>query len=112
MRGATLEILKGEIDYKISIHAPREGSDCYDALEKFTRDIFLSTLPVRGATKSKLFVVVDSVISIHAPREGSDAGGVLQLGRSVISIHAPREGSDLFCQSFKASFRHFYPRSP
>ena len=94
MRGATLEILKGEIDYKISIHAPREGSDCYDALEKFTRDIFLSTLPVRGATKSKLFVVVDSVISIHAPREGSDAGGVLQLGRSVISIHAPREGSD------------------
>ena len=94
MRGATLEILKGEIDYKISIHAPREGSDCYDELEKFTRDIFLSTLPVRGATKSKLFVVVDSVISIHAPREGSDAGGVLQLGRSVISIHAPREGSD------------------
>ena len=82
MRGATLEILKGEIDYKISIHAPREGSDCYDALEKFTRDIFLSTLPVRGATKSKLFVVVDSVISIHAPREGSDGitGVIIRFG--------------------------------
>ena len=61
-------------EIKISIHAPREGSDS-------TR-----------ACASGCWIS----ISIHAPREGSDeqlTGGVETLFK--ISIHAPREGSDL-----------------
>ena len=58
--------------YKISIHAPREGSD------QWCGQCFLS-LP----------------ISIHAPREGSDFCEFVFDGVDVgISIHAPREGSD------------------
>ena len=58
---------------KISIHAPREGSD------------------VDGDE----LALVQDVISIHAPREGSDAGRSRRRGPVFcISIHAPREGSD------------------
>ena len=75
---------------KISIHAPREGSD----------------LP------HELYLVAVVLISIHAPREGSDlgllAGGQLQL----ISIHAPREGSDLAGHSGERASGDFNPRSP
>ena len=59
--------------YKISIHAPREGSD-----------VFWLIVPVP-----------EPQISIHAPREGSDGrqGGCFQRVMPI-SIHAPREGSD------------------
>ena len=56
---------------KISIHAPREGSD-------------------RRAAGPCL----DTIISIHAPREGSDQARNTQSPKRPISIHAPREGSD------------------
>ena len=58
---------------RISIHAPREGSD--DGIP---------ALAVRLAG-----------ISIHAPREGSDTVTLRLLALELISIHAPREGSDL-----------------
>ena len=34
----------------ISIHAPREGSDCFRVLFSSLTSLFLSTLPARGAT--------------------------------------------------------------
>ena len=58
--------------HKISIHAPREGSDL-------------------GSSKNNYSV---RVISIHAPREGSDKGRQSVDIVFAISIHAPREGSD------------------
>ena len=57
----------------ISIHAPRTGSDL--AYERFVRDLMH--------------------ISIHAPRTGSDAARPLLVPTMPISIHAPRTGSDL-----------------
>ena len=83
-----------QVYLSISIHAPREGGDCYLKIP----DFFL-------------------IISIHAPREGGDQsrkaerqgtlyfnprpprGGRLHsvstmCALSVISIHAPREGGD------------------
>ena len=120
---------------KISIHAPREGSDGED---------------VRGDPSF-------SFISIHAPREGSDAVIVYFLSflsnfnpRSprgerpdapqrhnrtarfqstlpargattstcflsliwIISIHAPREGSDFQIVGVVFGIRDFNPRSP
>ena len=59
-------------NFKISIHAPRVGSDCAGA--------------AAGAAET---------ISIHAPRVGSDPGAKIKISRfKEISIHAPRVGSD------------------
>ena len=57
---------------RISIHAPREGSDGRQPVN----------IPLGD-------------ISIHAPREGSDISMQLRKISAMISIHAPREGSDL-----------------
>ena len=109
---------------KISIHAPREGSDCYrrrtpGAGRNFNPrsprgerhpalwgDVYLSafqsTLPARGAT-STLPVPTDVMtISIHAPREGSDEQITYVPIVDNISIHAPREGSDEDLRDFAA----------
>ena len=56
---------------KISIHAPRTGSDYNLGIGSF----------VVG-------------ISIHAPRTGSDNAKRREANFSRISIHAPRTGSD------------------
>ena len=58
---------------RISIHAPREGSDNRVLQNKAANKLFQSTLPVRGATHEGYAVLREEVISIHAPREGSDA---------------------------------------
>ena len=55
--GATLTISGLEIDAKISIHAPRGGSD----------------------EKMKLIIKDNVYISIHAPRGGSDSGMVYHI---------------------------------
>ena len=57
---------------RISIHAPRTGSDipCHNIAPSET--IFQSTLPARGATCPPPHSVRIGKISIHAPRTGSD----------------------------------------
>ena len=72
VRGATCDVCGTELQTKISIHAPREGSDQANAIT----------------------TVWGSCISIHAPREGSDSQRTSDSGPIQISIHAPREGSD------------------
>ena len=58
---------------KISIHAPRTGSDLMDTT----------------------IVNLSNLISIHAPRTGSDKTALKGIdGCEYISIHAPRTGSD------------------
>ena len=72
--GATGTSSFSTIDYSISIHAPRVGSDI--GLE------FAHQVVQR--------------ISIHAPRVGSDLIGSQTVVFSlIISIHAPRVGSDI-----------------
>ena len=88
-RGATVTAIKKSEYMKISIHAPREGSDH-------------GCLRIPG----------DANISIHAPREGSDRAARGESRLKAISIHAPREGSDLFRALGGGTQRHFYPRSP
>ena len=81
--------------FRISIHAPRTGSDTGSASAWAQTAQFQSTLPARGATPSGQPEYASPQISIHAPRTGSDTSG---MGRSmnsrIISIHAPRTGSD------------------
>ena len=76
--------------FRISIHAPRMGSDLrrYRVIDALY--IFQSTLPAWGATRRLAWSVPMHFISIHAPRMGSDR---------TESIHPISPG-------------HFNPRSP
>ena len=109
---------------RISIHAPRVGSDliCLTVCPGLT--VFQSTLPVWGATSTIPPPDRYCAISIHAPRVGSDYSLILtsvqnkdfnprspcgerpysnniRSAQARISIHAPRVGSD---RSFKLAF--------
>ena len=72
-RGERPQLVRRSCDFRrISIHAPREGSD-----------------------GRKVIFNCYGYISIHAPREGSDgAAAGYAMAIMDISIHAPREGSD------------------
>ena len=75
---------------KISIHAPRTGSDIAGASLVRVIPVFQSTLPARGAT----------------------SGGAILHDLRFISIHAPRTGSDRLRRADRALRRYFNPRSP
>ena len=71
-RGATLLRDTRCRGLRISIHAPRTGSDAaFGFLLRFVCQ-FQSTLPARGATRKRSTISLTSIISIHAPRTGSD----------------------------------------
>ena len=76
---------------KISIHAPRMGSD-----------------------DGRVVGPVDGVlISIHAPRMGSDdVGAGLFADLLVISIHAPRMGSDVAQWALNVAMNAFQSTLP
>ena len=77
--------------YQISIHAPRVGSDLYREAKEILTNIFQSTLPVWGAT------------AVHHRRQPY----------RPISIHAPRVGSDFLLSSVASQWHpYFNPRSP
>ena len=98
---------------KISIHAPREGSDDHALAEGPHGGQFQSTLPARGATAECSSLCWTRTISIHAPREGSDNPEKAQYSAAdIISIHAPREGSDKAIALRADVPKNFNPRSP
>ena len=72
MRGATPPDQASRLAGRISIHAPREGSDLAGLVKCANCGQFQSTLPVRGATRQGYHEPWELAISIHAPREGSD----------------------------------------
>ena len=74
---------------RISIHAPRVGSD-----------------PGSAARSAH------SAISIHAPRVGSDTEIIIFAPGASISIHAPRVGSDRSRPTPRRRLQNFNPRSP
>jgi len=69
--GATLFCNHAHFSRKISIHAPRVGSDT-DYMPLLDAHIFQSTLPAWGATAIRTPTLLAGIISIHAPRVGSD----------------------------------------
>ena len=71
VKAATPLCIRRSCGLTISIHAAREGGDCYS----------------RYCDRRKR-------ISIHAAREGGDIIGAVKLRRVKISIHAAREGGD------------------
>ena len=100
-------------DRHISIHAPRTGSDD-DTAQSGARARHFNPRSPHGERptwcSSKLCT---AEISIHAPRTGSD----YQLPRAAveanhISIHAPRTGSDATNHGSCFPSSNFNPRSP
>ena len=97
----------------ISIHAPRTGSDGLpDAAKGRKRPRFQSTLPARGATTDGDAQAPPRKISIHAPRTGSDDHQAAAQCIPHISIHAPRTGSDSISTPSASYLINFNPRSP
>ena len=120
---------------KISIHAPRTGSDIGYAFAPFFRGIiFQSTLPARGATRRRAFSYAIALFQSTLPARGATpynrrllrrrrfqstlpARGATQNARKLqktceISIHAPRTGSDGNDHGKSNCHLHFNPRSP
>ena len=88
-RGATTTETKSRAYMRISIHAPRTGSD-------------VRRQPLRRILG----------ISIHAPRTGSDGWVEDMYAYGRISIHAPRTGSDAYLCTPHGEEGNFNPRSP
>ena len=113
-RGATSAARHGRNCKRISIHAPREGSDLRKIQNGFSYIKFQSTLPARGATQ-KANPLADGYISDFNPRSPRGERRLRKrryLRRIDISIHAPREGSD-YCPRATGKHRSdFNPRSP
>ena len=132
--GATLLIKKYKSNIRISIHAPRGGSDGRSLLPRRRRRHFnprspwgerlehleafgvasdISIHAPRGGSDHDGYGIRKPVtISIHAPRGGSDLSGSSSRLPRTISIHAPRGGSDSHCFLENVRNTYFNPRSP
>ena len=125
---------KPPMHQRISIHAPRTGSDALDTKQLLTLGQFQSTLPARGATFVLYSLLPCCFISIHAPRTGSDLINLRNSPISRFQSTLPARGATL-CAALSCvlaadfnprsphgerqnrpvrhrSFRHFNPRSP
>ena len=72
-RGATDASFRLYGRLRISIHAPREGSDCTPVYVSAIASPYFYPRSPRGERQSRVYACMASrVISIHAPREGSD----------------------------------------
>ena len=112
VRGATAGWATPCSSTKISIHAPRAGSDL--RLSPLQRAEYMISIhaPRAGSDAIKRRYINITAISIHAPRAGSDEGLWAGIGDKIISIHAPRAGSDPSWPPSSHSCWHFNPRSP
>ena len=111
-RGATVDGLCTFITLRISIHAPREGSDFSSISLGIPCVLFQSTLPARGATRTRSPRTSSGPFQSTLPARG--ATHIARTARPTvrISIHAPREGSDPSrCSSYTPMY-YFNPRSP
>ena len=94
-RGATRSLSLSSAHTRISIHAPREGSDL---LQRFEAAQFMYNFYPRSPRGERLTLLSAQCAHFHfyprSPRGERLRGFRLVLHRQQISIHAPREGSD------------------
>ena len=97
---------------RISIHAPRRGSDLQSDVGSALLGAISIHAPRRGSDGSPRQDRRRLSISIHAPRRGSDTRFKSNITNSMISIHAPRRGSDRVVdngQSVASTFQSTLP---
>ena len=133
--GATQRRICAQIRHRISIHAPRVGSDCWIHSYEITYCKFQSTLPVWGATGGKMpwkestndfnprspcgerqcsFGITPNELRFQStlPVWGATNDVDCLCIRCSISIHAPRVGSDPVRHTDGRRRCDFNPRSP
>ena len=92
--GATPHCDLAAVEGKISIHAPRVGSDRYKTCVSRVPGNFNPRSPCGERPRRLCRHITNRCISIHAPRVGSDSARTCFSRPFCISIHAPRVGSD------------------
>ena len=110
--GATVPHPPGAGRLRISIHAPRGGSD--DLSRQLGDCCCISIHAPRGGSDPNRIPcsVNDLIFQSTLPVGGATLEAVLALSYREISIHAPRGGSDLVCRPDGCAPMHFNPRSP
>ena len=79
----------------ISIHAPREGSDCYHIGSVPNQRKFLSTLPARGATRQRTTSGTPSRFLSTLPARGATAKmhkGIFDFLYKIMNLHIHPKG--------------------
>ena len=110
--GATLLVHALNVTIRISIHAPRGGSDRLVSCKMILTLLFQSTLPVGGATKSHKTQPEELEFQSTLPVGGATQAAPPLLGKRAISIHAPRGGSNPVPVAESDGNVYFNPRSP
>ena len=98
---------------QISIHAPREGSDCTALGAEQPRNDFNPRSPRGERLSTDPLFTAQLFISIHAPREGSDMTGEDTLTRKYqFQSTLPARGATTAKILFRTASVDFNPRSP
>ena len=111
-RGATRGRVRALPHFRISIHAPRTGSDDTSKGYVLIAIKFQSTLPARGATRMRALLRSGVQFQSTLPARGATGNTKLTVSPAKISIHAPRTGSDHACCQSPRETGYFNPRSP
>ena len=135
MRGATTDSITGWETVRISIHAPRAGSDCNERYRQIPESYFNPRSPCgerrkvenavycnclnfnprspcgerqRNPRCMSTYITFQSTLPVRERLNPCPLRGYVL----AISIHAPRAGSDVLCPLSCRCSRHFNPRSP
>ena len=112
-RGATEANNYHVLGVRISIHAPRTGSDINIFHIASQLKISIHAPRTGSDSEASRYNGKLPMISIHAPRTGSDSEASRYNGKlPMISIHAPRTGSDPPIPRGRSNYGDFNPRSP
>ena len=110
--GATGFTIAQQLVAKISIHAPRGGSDQTMSKSPFSYGYFNSRSPWGERHLLYRYYFVHTEFQSTLPVGGATPVIVAETTRRGISIHAPRGGSDVRSQTIVRGTGHFNPRSP
>ena len=97
---------------RISIHAPRMGSDMGPERRVVKEWLFQSTPPAWGATRLLASNRVTRIFQSTPPAWGATYRRIHKYTGILISIHAPRMGSDMTSPIWQAIESDFNPRPP
>ena len=98
--------------WKISIHAPRGGSDRPANARCAPKHHFNPRSPWGERLSLPVPILTISPFQSTLPVGGATFMTMRAKNKSAISIHAPRGGSDSFSQTFGFTWGDFNPRSP
>ena len=110
--GSDLFLIHCRRSIAISIHAPREGSDRRTGTKRKLSFYFNPRSPWRERLNGEKIAKYNSDFNPRSPWRERLRNLTSVRRWSDISIHAPREGSDMIIWIYVYIFYNFNPRSP